>query len=337
MAVGNSNKSGGSLANWPEGIVQTWNGTSWSLRQAPTSGPLFGVSCVPGTVFCVTVGRSTAADGPIIENWSGASSIRQPSPYPSSTTQAKLEDVSCFSESACTAVGSFYGGSGFMPLALRWNGAQWSLQSAPGASGAEGTGSELRSVSCASATSCMAVGSRSASSSLAFAERWDGSGWTIVSVPLPAGSSSTLLEDVSCTSPTSCMAVGWQQEGSARKPFSVRWNGSSWSALTAPVPSDAKGATELRGISCASASACTAVGTYTTTSALPLSAQEYKTLTETWNGSGWSLQVSPNPEGRKLSHLSSVSCSEAFTCTAVGRSKKSNTEADTALLAERMD
>jgi len=63
----------------------------------------------------------------------------------------------------------------------------------------------------------------------------------------------------------------------------------------------------LSAVSCTSASACTAVGSY-----------DNVTLAETWNGARWSLEPTPNPSGSKRSALSGVSCTSATSCTAVG-------------------
>ena len=48
---------------------------------------------------------------------------------------------------------------------------------------------------------------------------------------------------------------------------------------------------ELYGASCTSASACTAVGDYVTSTGAS------KTLAERWNGTAWTLQSTPNPSG----------------------------------------
>jgi hypothetical protein len=67
----------------------------------------------------------------------------------------------------------------------------------------------------------------------------------------------------------------------------------------------------LSGVSCASASACTAVGSYLT------SAAGWAALVERWNGTKWSIEQTPKPNG-ELGGLDSVSCVSARDCTAVG-------------------
>lgn len=67
---------------------------------------------------------------------------------------------------------------------------------------------ELYSVSCMSATECVAVGYTNAGSAYeTLVMVWDGSVWSIVSSP-NAGTSKDELISVSCVSATECVAVG---------------------------------------------------------------------------------------------------------------------------------
>ena len=77
------------------------------------------------------------------------------------------------------------------------------------------------------------------------------------------------------------------------------------------VPSPSRGSSDtLAGVSCVSAAACTAVGTYDTSSG------GARTLIESWNGTDWSVVPSPSPGSGDA--LSGVSCISAEACTAVG-------------------
>ena len=82
--------------------------------------------------------------------------------------------MSCTSASACTAVGYYASGSTYVTLAERWNGTKWSIQHTPNPTGAPG--SWLDGVSCASASTCTAVGDPNFSPpQVTLAERWNGS------------------------------------------------------------------------------------------------------------------------------------------------------------------
>lgn len=202
--------------------------------------------------------------------------------------------VSCSSDVGCTAVG----GRG----ALRWNGAQWLVQHTAGPRGSRRW--LLNAVSCPTAMTCFAVGSRpqGQQGSLPLAERWDGSDWHITPVPNPGGQSvSGQLDAVSCTSASACTAVGGQTLGGSA--IAERWNGSRWSTQQTPAAAEA-----LTGVSCTSARLCTAVG-YDVTTGNPAVVR--------WAGAGWSLS---QPAGSAFlgGGFGGVSCPTARACTMVG-------------------
>ena len=69
----------------------------------------------------------------------------------------------------------------------------------------------------------------------------------------------------------------------------------------------------LTGVSCTSATVCTAVGNYTTTTTNKV------TLAERWNGRTWKVQPTPiPPDAYQQSYLEGISCTAATKCTAVG-------------------
>ena len=98
------------------------------------------------------------------------------------------------------------------------------------------------------------------------------SGWSIQHTPNPAGGSGSILNGVSCTSASACTAVGDSSNGTATVTLAERWNGTRWSIQTTPNPAGGSNSM-LNGVSCASATACTAVG-----------GSSNGTLAEGWNG-----------------------------------------------------
>jgi hypothetical protein len=223
-----------------------------------------------------------------------------------------LAGVSCPSSTACTAVGSQYDATDNATLLIeRWNGTSWSTQTGATPSGA--TSSSLGSVSCASATACVAVGSFfDGTSTVTLAEHWDGSTWSVRSTPNPSGATDSALNAVSCTASTACTAVGTYSDGLNQHAFVERWNGTSWAAQTVGTAPAGATDTTLNGVSCTTATACAAVGSYTDTGGT-------FTLSETWNGSAWTVQRAANPAGATLVSLSGISCTTSNSnCTAVG-------------------
>jgi hypothetical protein len=61
-------------------------------------------------------------------------------------------------------------------------------------------------------------------------------------------------------------------------------------------------------VSCSAPDACTAAGSYTIETQL--------TLAERWDGTAWTIQATPNPDGG--GEFTAVSCPSAAACTAVG-------------------
>ena len=297
-------------------LVERWDGTSWSIQ--PTPGPagggeLTGVSCA-SPIACTAVGSYDK--GTLVERWDGTSWWIQPTPNPAGG--GELTGVSCASPSACTAFGSYYSSAGHQRgLFERWDGTSWSIQPTPNPTGA--TDSSLSGASCASPSACTAVGSYSnpalgqdlqAADSEVLVERWNGAGWSVQSPPSANGA----LSGVSCASPTACTAVGSYVRASGRQVALVeRWNGKRWSIQPTPNPTDML-FSRLQGVSCASPTTCSAVGSYDD------SAGRLQGLAERWNGSRWSIQatLTPTGAGTPFSYLTSVSCSAPAACTAVG-------------------
>jgi hypothetical protein len=198
----------------------------------------------------------------------------------------------------------------------------WVVKPTPAISGGDDV--VLNSVSCASGASCSAVGSylNGQGTPRPLAETWDGHTWTMDTVPVPASESTSVptratLNGVSCAAPDACTAVGSYVAPPNVKgaPLVERWNGSHWTRQTAPVPADYSTFITLNGVSCLSATSCTAVGDYDVAGVVIA-------LAEQWNGSTWSIQATPefppDPGGGSEIFLNGVSCRSANFCMAVG-------------------
>lgn len=253
-------------------------------------------------LFAVSVTLAWWLPGSAAAAWS-----TQPTPSPKMSLSS-LVGVSCASLTACTAVGDYFGVSGGegpnMPLAERWDGTRWSIQRLANAP----PETFLNAVSCSSQSACTAVGQYVGP----LAERWDGTRWSIQPTPSPATAVVGFLKGVSCPSASSCTAVGYYDGAdSAALPLAEHWDGIEWSIQPTPSPAATPQA-GFAGVSCASPTACTAVGWYYDTAGAELP------LAERWDGTRWSIDATPNPAGSNNSDLSSVSCPSPTACTAVG-------------------
>jgi hypothetical protein len=128
--------------------------------------------------------------------------------------------------------------------------------------------------------------------------------------PLAGSLTADGLQAVSCAGSV-CMAVGATASGANAKPLSERWSGTSWVVETTPAPTGAVSA-HLLGVSCPSADACVAVGSYEVKSGL------IYPLAESWNGSKWAAQSVPYPKGSPQNSLAAVVCISSSSCVAVG-------------------
>jgi hypothetical protein len=301
-------------------LAEAWDGTTWSIQTTPApSGEedyLQRVSCAKANA-CTAVGYSLSSSGvgtALAEARVGASWRIETTPDPKGALYVSLSDVSCTASAACTAVGSYTNSSGdVLTLAEVRAGSSWSVQTTPNPTGA--TGSGLSAVTCTASDACTAVGSYSnaAAQTVTLAEAWDGSSWKVQAAPDPVGADLDYFEGVGCTGAASCVAVGYDIASSGIvAPFAEAWDGSSWSIQAIPNPTGDI-TSELYGISCSASGDCAAVGSYyIDTSGFVV------TLAETWNGSSWKVQATPNPEGTTLSALTGVSCTAGDSCTAVG-------------------
>lgn len=297
-------KPGSSILGW---LSKGNASPSWTIQPTPNpsggvNSSFNGVSCVSAT-SCTAVGTYTNSANTwvtLAEFWNGSTWAIQPTPNPSGGDYNRLYGVSCVSAASCTAVGTYTNKSGVeVTLAEHWNGSTWAIQSTPNRPRAAETG--LEAVSCASATSCTAVGWYATNTVDApFAEHWNGSTWAIQPTPDPTTTYSGGLAGVSCVSATNCTAVG----SSDLVPLAEWWNGSTWAIQPAPNPSSSYSSFEA--VSCVSATSCTAVG-YT----------QVGTMAEHWNGTTWAIQSTPNPSSSYGSELVGVSCVSASSCTAV--------------------
>jgi len=304
-------------------LTEGWNGTTWSLQTASApsgaaSSSLDSVACSSST-SCEALGYyypsgSTAASI-FAEGWNGTTWSLQTTPAHAGATSSAWHGVSCSSATDCEAVGDYdTGGFGSgEPFAERWNGSKWALQTVAAAADATNL---LSGVSCSS-TDCEAVGQSyfsTSGSSHNLAERWNGDKWALQPIPTLSGGTLGYLDGVSCSSATHCETVGYYANGSGDDvPSAESWNGSRWALQTTPTPS---GMTDsyLLGVSCSSSSDCEAVG-------FSNASGDDATLTEGWNGTKWTLQTTPNPNG---STLEGVSCSSTSDCEAVGASYNSS-------------
>ena len=329
-------------------LVERWNGTSWAIQSVPAPAGIpqagfFAISCASARA-CTAVGAESSSTGvttPLAERWNGTSWVIQPISGPAGSLASELLAVSCPTAAACTAGGSELNSAQKpVPLAEGWNGTKWSAQAVPSPAGAVGAG--FSGLSCSTPATCVAAGSygNSSGAMVLLAEAWNGTKWSIQATPSPAGSTGSEFLAVSCSAAAACTAVGAttisaragrSASGGSSQTVSLaeRWNGTSWRVQATPNPGRSVG-TGLAAVSCSAVTACTAAGSYDTTSHLA------RATAAAWGGRSWHRQATPSPAGASISSgLIGLSCASARACTAAGFS--TDRTGNSTALTERWD
>jgi hypothetical protein len=304
-------------------VSYVWNGRDWTyvpMRQQARSQqtePL-AVHCASPT-YCVAVaaaqsqrrvapGLQASRFRPLSEVWNGRRWRRVQLSVPAGAQSSQLLAVRCVGADDCVAVGSYYGSSPVASLAFseRWNGHSWRLVPAP--TPVTSVPTSLDGVDCLSSSTCAAVGSYASDVTVPVAESWNGTRWSLQTVPSAPYEGAPLLS-VSCVSATTCQAAG--DGGPLHTPELASLNGTRWSAAKLPGPTFWL-SSEISSVSCSSSSLCFGVGEYAGFSSSGA-------LIYRWDGTKWSSRGLPAlPKGDTLVVLGGVSCTSKDSCVAVG-------------------
>ena len=283
------------------------------MRTIAASGLIALTAMLTGAASTAVASSATAAQRPAAA--SSASTVKPAGPTKAPPPANELFGVSCVSSKYCVAVGvnenaeiTVKGGGA---LIQTWNGKTWKSVAPMAPPGALST--ELLSVSCKSATACVAVGVSldGSGNGVPLAETWNGRTWTPSAPPRPAGSVGGQLNGVSCAAAKSCVAVGDYRTAAGAAALAESWNGSRW---TLSKPPDASGfvVAGLNKVSCPSAAYCIAVGNADTNTGS-------FAIADSWNGKTWARTSVPAPAvGKEDADLTGVSCPSAKSCVAVG-------------------
>lgn len=246
-AVENSMPSNGSYPSILTGSATKWTPKWTSNQSAPPETGFTDLSCTSSKVCtavgdqwldvrygAVTLNETTGFWGPLTNNPAGF-----------------LGSVSCASTTACTAVGSNNEGAAAFERATNGNWGAVTAFSDPNGS--------VSSVSCTSAEDCTAVGSYGSHAEPFYVTETNDVWGPETELPAPEGYGQ--FNSVSCSSARSCTAVGDTEgaKGSHEEPIYATETNGVWGKVV-ELPSPVAGGW-LDKVSCASATACTAVGT----------------------------------------------------------------------------
>ncbi len=211
----------------------------------------------------------------------------------------------------------------------------WRLSPIPPLQGLKYASAGLTSVSCPTPSFCIAVGTRqytdtkaSALSYLPLVELFNGSRWTMESIPSPDANPQVgrlpedQLTEVSCPTIRFCMAVGDFGEVSTSTGVGVGasgalaeiFNGRTWRTVKLPDPSKSNTYASLGAVYCLQSRECLTAGTAESPRGLQ-TLFSYK-----YDSGSWSSQQFVGVIKNTVDYLNHIYCSSMSHCVAVGTS-----------------
>jgi hypothetical protein len=236
----------------------------------------------------------------LIEHWNGAQWSIIPSPNPGMNNS--LFGIASVSTNDVWAVGR-YETTTYQQQTLveHWDGTQWSIIPSPSPT----TFDQLSALSVNSATDIWAIGMTGFQPLI---EHWDGTQWSII--PSPNYGIEADLNGVVAISSNNVWIVGRYETSSFNyRTFTEHWNGAQWSIISSPNIGTLN-SNELKGVT-------RVPGTNQLWTVGDHFYSKIYTLTEHWNGKGWSTVVSPNP-GTSRNMLFGAAAISATSVWAVG-------------------
>jgi hypothetical protein len=285
------------------------------------------VSC-PTSTFCATSNAYGGPNGSTLASLSTytagtwtSTALPLPSGAPTAEKTTRVRRVVCVSASACFAAAEYVGPTNVgVPFVASYNGTMWTARKLPLPEDVNTSNSTIASsISCASATWCVVVGTYLTESlhSAAMTVTLAGTVWTARKVAPPADGNATdsALTDVRCSTVGSCTAIGHYNDGvnSTTPAMVLTLSSGVWAAATAPSPAPlaaGEGMT-LDAMTCAAANECVMAGGSGSSNTTPTS------VIVTQSGSSLSVVAAPTSPGSTLL-FTDVRCTAIGSCVAVG-------------------
>jgi hypothetical protein len=138
-------------------------------------------------------------------------------------------------------------------------------------------------------------------------EHWNGSNWSVVPSPNPAGKTWVVLNGVDAISASDIWGVGHSGDPSSipLQTLTMHWDGTKWSIVSSPSPGTYNG-NVLNAVAAVSSNDVWAVGWYQSGQ----TGQEGGALTMHWDGTAW--MVVPNPSRWTLYGVKAISSNNVW-------------------------
>jgi hypothetical protein len=303
-------------------LVETYSDGSWAAAVAPSPpdavarvyGSLVSVSC-PADGVCAAVGDyDNGIQSGLLENLSDGvwSATTAPIPGDPDDGVANLSSVSCADPTSCTAVGEWGDGT-TIGLIYSWSASQWQIEAVPPLPANYAGYITMTAISCADADDCTVVGryANSIDFESGLILTMSNGIWSSMTAPEPANAVANepaVLDSIDCPESNYCVAGGSYEIPPPPEAPGIPYPGLTytglllvdqsgvWTTLQVPLPSDAELFLDsnVSGVYCSAAGACTATGTYNLAGWAP-DIEEGMFLSEGADGS-WSAATAPLPD-----------------------------------------
>ena len=321
------------LVQLPAGATQWGYATTLPIPHgfpASTHEVINDVSCWARS-NCVAVGTITVRENPepvvvteVQGRWDHA--VRAMEPTDASNGYGELTGVSCRSAGNCVSVGDYVAaGDNTTGMSVDEVGGTWlrgTVLPVPANSDKAFFVTLPASVSCPTASSCVAVGAYQTGGVLKGFLDTDASGtWSSVEAQAPANGNpagSVLLRSVGCGASGDCEAVGSYVNNIGTTPIGLWESGGLWhKGVSVSVPSNGSGGS-LNAVACPTPSTCIAVGAYGITVGSQLAGLTDAAVSGVWGVPGEAVPPK-NAFPFQLTTLSALACATATTCVAGGQ------------------
>jgi hypothetical protein len=291
-AVGSATVDGVGMTS----LAEHWNGKRWTIVSTPNpaGSDVTGFSAISGDqaddLWAVGLAYDPSTFGytAFAEHWNGKKWALS-DPVDPSGSWSPLRGVASTPGSGALTVGEYEAAAGeYDALAEVWDDHAWSQTALP--TPRRAVVSSLYAVSAADANHAYAAGCWSTTvlfcgiaggEQQPLVERWQGTTWKLVKVPLPADATDGGFTAVSLDGPSEGWAVGEATVAGSGVPYLAHLTNGHWRAQASP---ELQGDSYFGGVTALAPDDAWAVGA---TSAGPLA--------EHWNGTKWRVVATPKP------------------------------------------
>jgi hypothetical protein len=299
-------------------LVEHWDGTLWDSVPSPNVGTdsnaLYQVTAIASNDVWA-VGYYVSALGvaqTLTEHWDGTTWTVVASPNASTLQDNELTAVDAVSATDVWVVGYASDDTGALrTLTEHWDGTAWSIVASPNADVGDNI---LVDVAAITSNDVWAVGYyvNSLFITRSLALHWNGTAWTVVTVPA-VGSGSNYLDSVDGVASNDLWVIGsFYSTAGGYRILSAHWDGTTWTVV--PVPTSGFSGAQLYAIDALASNDIWAVGVAT-----PESAYTAQGLTLHWDGTAWTVVRSAANDGFSPQFLYGVVAIAQYDVWAVGQ------------------